>query len=268
MPTTLLLSPRYTADSRNLREVAEAAGWQVFRLGNWRPPERSFTGDVVLYGEPLFADIMAAAFDLAVFDVPTDWLARLPTRLTQRAISAMTLAEALRIAEPRFVKSGRDKPFLAGIYEMATQPPPGCGDLPGDLPVLVAEPVRWELEFRAFVRHRRLVALSPYLRAGELVEDEQGEWVATGEEWQAARDYYARILADPELELPPAIVLDVGIIAGRGWSVIEANGAWGAGLYGCDPAAVLSVIRHAAPPAATLPPTAQHWVRPRVEVEG
>lgn len=42
-----------------------------------------------------------------------------------------------------------------------------------------------------------------------------------------------------------AIVVDVGEIFGRGWAVIEANAAWGSGIYGCDPGRVLDVIRHA-----------------------
>jgi hypothetical protein len=36
--------------------------------------------------------------------------------------------------------------------------------------------------------------------------------------------------------------LDVGIIAGRGWATIEANPAFGAGIYGCDAAKVLETI--------------------------
>jgi hypothetical protein len=38
----------------------------------------------------------------------------------------------------------------------------------------------------------------------------------------------------------------VGVIASRGWAVVEQNAAWGSGIYGCDPAAVLAVLRHAA----------------------
>jgi hypothetical protein len=42
--------------------------------------------------------------------------------------------------------------------------------------------------------------------------------------------------------VPQACVVDVGIMRGRGWGVIEANPAFGAGIYGCDPAAVLRVL--------------------------
>ena len=49
---------------------------------------------------------------------------------------------------------------------------------------------------------------------------------------------------------PQAVVLDVGQIVDRGWAVVEANGAWGSAIYGCNPDAVLDVIRH-----ATVQPT-------------
>ncbi|MDW9381914.1 ATP-grasp domain-containing protein [Chryseobacterium sp. JV558] len=42
--------------------------------------------------------------------------------------------------------------------------------------------------------------------------------------------------------LPPAIVLDFGIIKGKGWALIEANPAWCSGLYACDAEKALEVI--------------------------
>jgi len=40
----------------------------------------------------------------------------------------------------------------------------------------------------------------------------------------------------------------VGHIKDRGWAVVEANAAWGSGLYGCDPVKVLEVLRCAVKP--------------------
>jgi hypothetical protein len=56
------------------------------------------------------------------------------------------------------------------------------------------------------------------------------------------------LLADPRVELPRTAVLDVGIIADRGWAVVEQNAAWGSGIYGCDPVRVLEVLQYAAVP--------------------
>ena len=70
-------------------------------------------------------------------------------------------------------------------------------------------------------------------------------WRRTNEErgWRPLRRNrdavrFARsVLEDPTVELPPAVTLDVGRIASRGWAVIETNPAWASGLYGCDPKA-------------------------------
>jgi len=54
-----------------------------------------------------------------------------------------------------------------------------------------------------------------------------------------------RLLADPRVELPAALVLDAGVIRGIGPAVVETNEASGAGIYGCDPRDVLEVLRAA-----------------------
>jgi hypothetical protein len=53
------------------------------------------------------------------------------------------------------------------------------------------------------------------------------------------------LLADRRVDLPPAFVLDVGTIAGRGWAVVEMNPVWCSSLLGCDLAAVLPALRRA-----------------------
>jgi hypothetical protein len=78
----------------------------------------------------------------------------------------------------------------------------------------------------------------------------------------------ASVLADQEVALPVAVVLDVGLIAGKGWAVVEANAAWGSGIYGCDPAAVLPVLRRASIPRAALTDADARWARPYRSVEG
>ena len=65
--------------------------------------------------------------------------------------------------------------------------------------------------------------------------------MARGDEWMMGRTGYGdgglvdRLLADPVVELPAALVIDAGVIRGVGPAVVEANEASGAGIYGCDP---------------------------------
>jgi hypothetical protein len=150
---------------------------------------------------------------------------------------------------------------------MTQQPPAGIAVLPGETPVLVAEPVRWEVEFRCFVLDRHIIAMSPYLRNGALAMDDDSDWIASEEEWHEARTFGLALLGDAEFTLPDAIVLDIGLISGRGWAVIETNGAWGAGLYGCAPTPVLAVIQRAIMPAHASNSMNRRWLRRRVEAE-
>jgi ATP-grasp domain, R2K clade family 2 len=152
----------------------------------------------------------------------------------------MPLKVARELSEPAFIKPPNDKSFPARVYEP--------GDLPlgydEESPVLVAEIVRWEVEFRCFVLNREPVTLSVYLRHGEL-QRKQG-FAASASELSEAEEMVRAVLTDPRVEFPQAAVLDLGIIEDRGWAVVEQNSAWGAGIYGCDPAKVLQVLRHAA----------------------
>ncbi|QDE72371.1 DUF4343 domain-containing protein [Myxococcus sp. NMCA1] len=45
--------------------------------------------------------------------------------------------------------------------------------------------------------------------------------------------------------LPRTCVLDAAWVEGRGWALLEANAAWGAGLNGCDAAEAARCIAEA-----------------------
>jgi hypothetical protein len=108
---------------------------------------------------------------------------------------------------------------------------------------LIAEPVRWRIEFRCFVRDRSVLTLSPYLRDGIFLEKEGFD--ALPEEFDSASAFADRLLSDSEIDLPSAVVLDIGLIDERDWAVIELNPAYSSGIYGCDPDAVLTVVEGA-----------------------
>jgi len=134
--------------------------------------------------------------------------------------------------------------------------------LPPDLPVLVSEPVAFEIEYRFFVLERRVAALSPYIRGGEIARSAAGDWEADAAEVEAAIAAIHTLLADTDAELPPAVVVDVGRMAARGWGVVEANPAWASGLCGCDPIGVLPVLRRAAVARSSMSEADQRWARP------
>jgi hypothetical protein len=85
MPT-LILPPRITPDTDAMLEAAQAAGWEAQRLDSWRVPADLDREDVTLYGEPLFADVVAPSLGVALLQAPFDWLPGLPERYRQREV--------------------------------------------------------------------------------------------------------------------------------------------------------------------------------------
>ncbi len=268
----LLLPPRLTDGSLALQQAALALGWRVERLPNWRPPRWLRDERLVFYGEPLFADVVAGPLGLALLEPTPDWLTTLPSSYLRREVRATTLAEGKRHESAAFLKPALDKCFPAGVYRAPAAGgagvalPANIDLLPETTPILLAEPVQWEIEFRCFVQERALISLSPYLRDGALAEAEDGSWPASPEERSQAEAYIQTVLADERVPLPPAVVVDIGRIAGRGWAIIEANAAWGSGLYGCAPEAVLPVLRRATLKDEEATPEERPWVRPIPEV--
>lgn len=244
MPT-LVLSPRYTTDSIALWKSAIALNWEVTRLPNWQLTSETIN-DPVIYGEPLFAKIIADRLSIKLLDPNLDWLATLPTNYLKRQVIYTTLAEA-RILEAMFIKPAADKCFQAKVYQSGKQLPI-AEVLSDDTPVLVSEPVKWEIEFRCFIQKRTLQAISSYWSNGCSTEQADGSWYATEREYQQAAEFCTEVISNSQIKLPDAVVVDVGKIKDRGWAVIEANSVYSSGLYGCDPIAVIKVIQTGALP--------------------
>jgi hypothetical protein len=241
MPT-LILSPRYSDDSNKLWRAAIDLGWDVERLAGWRCPEGFSPREPVLYGEPLFNAAVAEHLGLVLVEPPEDFLVRLPREYVGRRVRLMTAAAARSLPGPAFLKPPNRKTFPVGVYSSGAELP----EMPDDDPVLASEPVEWVAEFRFFIRDRRVRAWSPYWLDGELAR-RGDEWVVEPDLATATRGLMERLLADPAVDVPAALVIDAGIIRGLGAAVVEANEAPGAGIYGCWPPDVLDVLR-----AATL----------------
>lgn len=243
----LVLPPRFTTDSITMSRTATCLGWRVERLSSWRVPAELGGIGAGVYGEPLFVTVVAGALAIEVLEPLAEWLPAVPFRWVKRQVRLTTLGEARRLVGSHFIKPVADKCFAAKVYASGADLPPDSVLDDAEL-VLVAEPVSWRIEFRAFVLDRHVVTLSPYLREGCLVEQSDGTWAASAEEFVAAEAFCKEVLTDPDFRTPAAFVLDVGEIADRGWAVIEANAAWGSGLYGCDPEMVLRTVRRACVP--------------------
>ena len=222
-------------------------GWSVERLTRWQPPTHLRDQDVVVYGEPLFVEFVAQATERVVLEPAFDWLVTLPLSHTKRKIIYTTLEKARFHQERAFIKPAEEKSFPAKVYESGADIPHNAG-IPETSTVLISEPVEWCVEFRGFVLSGQIAALSPYIRGGALAQDEEGRWQATEEEYTQARAFLEQVLADETVKLPPAVVVDVGLLATGEWAVVEANGASASGLCACSPEDVLPVLQRCCVP--------------------
>lgn len=258
----LLLSPRFSADSIALATEASRLSWRVHRLHDRRPPARLADEDLVFYGESLLADTIGKALGLVLLEPSADTLSHLPAEHVRRDVRFTTLGAARGEPFPCFVKPADEKQFRAAVYGSAGMLP-GPEVLEDNLPVLTAEPVRWLDEYRCFVLDGQVVTASPYAWKGEKEEHSHAAFDLEG-----ARAFAAEVLARAGDVFPPAVVLDVGRIEGRGWAVVELNPAWSSGLYACDPSGVLRVLQRASGTRRTLAARDARWLRPLPDIEG
>ena len=237
---TLILPPKFSEESNLIRKAALAKGWQVERLPSWRIPEHLHGIPVAIYGEPLFVAHVEEVLGIRFPVPPEDWLLQLPAELVLRKIMAMPLSEARLLEDRWFVKPADYKTFKAGVFPNGAALP-SEEEAPGQDLTLISEVVHWESEFRFFMREGKAVTGSVYFRNGQTAE-EDGAWISSSEEFQQARAIAEQAFAATADVLPGTVVIDTGYIRGKGWAVIEANPAWGSGLYGSDPVLVLEVL--------------------------
>lgn len=246
--TLLFLPPRVSESISLIEEAARTSGWNVIRLPGWRvldpvdPAEK-----VVAYGEPLFVATIAEQLGLSLIEPPFSWLPSLAIKYTKRSVRLTTLGEARLAAGPIFAKPADDKCFTAAVYQSGASIT-ASQLLPANIPVLISDIVQFESEYRFFICDRKIATSCEYFRSGELLSESSQVGMSCGETLEAV-DFVDLLLADHTVELPPALVIDVGRISGLGWAVIEANPAFGSGLYRCDPKAVLPVLSRSIVPA-------------------
>lgn len=248
MPT-LILSPRHSPDTQYLWRESIKDGWEVYRAKRYLPPVGT-SEPWCCYGELMFCDAMAARLDLALLDPADDWLANLPQEYLQREVTASTLSDAHKIKERKFIKPANDKLFPAAVYERGDDVPSRYVDL--TCPILISDVVSFDAEVRCYVLDRAVSTASAYYKASGL------RFNAT----KGGASWLANVLKDPRVEVPSAVVIDVGLVHGKGWVVIEANQAYASGVYDeADGKALLPVILRASGPRSSVRPEDEKYIR-------
>src|SRR5579885_145520 len=228
-----------------LQVAARDQGWEVLpALSGWRLDEELTKSGKkgVPYGSQTFCEVIAQQMGWTLKQNSFDWLAKIHPYYLKRQVEFMTLGEAKKITRRKFIKPADDKCFDAKVYEPGEFKPHET--IQDDYPVLVSEPVEFDLEYRTFVDNR-VRTWSNYIMYEHIADPKYWNMVPLDEE-RLPHDLVNDLLHDMEyhdmgVTTVPSVI-DVGRIKGKGWAIIETNQAWASGLYGCDPGQVLKVL--------------------------
>ncbi|MFO0969004.1 MAG: ATP-grasp domain-containing protein [Gemmataceae bacterium] len=247
--TCLVLAGPSLPAERPLVDAAKRRGWGI--VIDDPPAPASSDGKPVFYVSTDRALAMAQKWSVTLLEPSLDLLTRIPFHLRRRAVEYARFADLQRLSAAAFVKPADPlhKVFDAGVYrrdQLATL------KVDPQTPVLVADPVDWSAELRCFILDGQVAAWSPYLSFGGPNWKPYASGRLAAEVPPALRALCARLFAHPGLALPPAFVMDVGVIEEEGWAIVEFNPAWCAGILGANPGRVLDVLERATRPPCGL----------------
>lgn len=226
----------YTEDSNALKKASINSPYELNRFNaKWNVPEEFRKDVIAVYGEDIYAEIVAEQCHLTLTKPDDNWLAGISETFTKRRISYGQLQEFIH-DENIFIKCSDFKSFKAGVYDKVTDIK-GFDSVDLNATVFTSEVVEWNLEVRCFVLNGEIKTHSSYWRNDSFDTDSLSET-----EQKDLFDFFGNFIQHYSSSLPNAIVLDFGIIKGKGWALIEANPAWCSGLYACDAEKALEVI--------------------------
>jgi hypothetical protein len=245
----LIAQPR-VGTARNeilaLQFAARDLGWEVYTApSGWRLDEELISSGMkgVPYGSQTFCEVIAQQMGWTLKQNSFNWLSKVHPFYLKRKVDFMTLGEAKKITERKFIKPADDKCFDAKVYEPGTFAPPSVID--DSYPVLVSEPVEFDLEYRCFVDGVTVKTWSNYIMYDNIADPRYWNMIPLDEE-RYPHDIVNDLLYDSKYHdfnfTTVPSVIDVGRIKGKGWAIIETNPAWASGLYGCDPLAALKIM--------------------------
>jgi hypothetical protein len=232
----IVLSPNFSEDSKIISQAVIDTAYTTMRFGSWNVPSEHQQNVVAVYGEDLFTTVAAAQCNIQLLKPAADWLAKVPTKYTLRNIQYDRF-ENIQHVQNKFIKPIDFKFFPAGVYT-SVEEIQGYNSIDPQIEVFVSDVVTWAIEVRCFVIDRKLQTWSTYVYKGNI---ELKDAMLANEETEM-QVFLDEFLADKAINLPEAVVIDVGYIPNKGWALIEANPVWSSGVYACDPKKVIQTI--------------------------
>ena len=215
---TLLLPDKPDVERDSLADVWERSGGSALRLARFWDPPALDRRSVRVYGSDAFCLVLQQKLSLELCSPSDELIFRVPRQHLRRSIWRRTLGEAVSpdSSYPAFCKPAVPKLFPGRVYADAAELAAECRGLDHQSLILVSEPVTFTAEARCFVLEGHVLDCALY----------EGQADTT-----AAASATMDLLRD--VQVPRAVVVDMGLIPERGWALVEFNAVWGAGLNGC-----------------------------------
>lgn len=226
----LVIPDKIDVERDKVAEEWEKYGGKVTRIGRfWEPPELS-EDKISLYGNHIFCMVLAQKLGLRLISPPDDMLINIHEKWLKRNIIISTIEKAVNFCYPCFIKPLVPKIFTAQKYGSYNELLLECRQLEGNTAVIYSDIVEINSEVRAFILNGNITTACTYEGKAD-IED--------------ATTFLKEFIIENSELIPFTCVIDVGFIDGGGWTIIEANSSWGAGLNGCDPLSAVLCIAEA-----------------------
>lgn len=232
----IVLSPNFSEDSMIINQATIDTEFTAMRFGSWNVPIEYQNDVIAVYGEDLFTTIVAEQCNLKLLKPADDWLANIPIKYTLRSI-IYDRFENIQNVKNKFIKPIDFKFFPAGVYT-SVEEIQGYNTIDRNIEIFVSDVVDWSIEVRCFIIDRKVQTWSTYIYNGEI---QLKNTMLKNEETDMLNFLY-EFLIDQTINLPKAVVIDVGYIPNQGWALIEANPVWSSGVYACNPQKVIETI--------------------------
>jgi hypothetical protein len=234
----LVLPPNHTAEDQGIWRAAIQRGWKTIRFNDKDDPELLKGYDMVrYYGNVLHKSRIEKFLPIKFKEVSQTLLADLDISWTGRKIKRIPFGDLeTPLKEDTFIKCVDIKWLEARVYRKDEKPSSQWQGMQDKDLIYVQEPIVFVDEVRCFVKGRDVLTMSMYKKNKVFYTENIPVNLETAMSGMCCSHSYW--LTEPEfmkLNLPEGVVLDYGCTEYGIWYFIEANEAWGSGLYDCDP---------------------------------
>jgi|SRR5271165_1166990 len=244
----LITTPNIKPEIRSLINTAQALGWSVYS-DSWRVPDHiKGKGHIgAVYGEWLFCETIAEQMNWKLIRNPLNWLAMLPEEYVNRKILFSNLEYARTLTTEKFIKPADDKVFQSKVYGSGRELPTS---LDGDTPVLISDVMRFTSEYRCIVKNRQVISCSCYwMHTKQMQASKQSPEFNLPKNYDNNHNdvvsFTNKILKDDRVQCVDSCVINLGRYDKDKYAIIEENPIYAAGMYGCDPVAILDGLKSA-----------------------